>query len=101
MKGTPTPTTEWYHNGVALQPSQHHVISNDQENSETTLEINQITEQDTGAYQMLARNNMGSITSTCIVTIKCKYIYISCQVVILQLGHIIFLWQFSLVDTRC
>lgn len=66
------PTIRWYHNGIELAPKPRYTITVNQETGDSNVEITQITQEDTGAYQVIAENPSGSATSTCIITLKGK-----------------------------
>ena len=78
VQGTPMPTVSWYRNGITLEPTPRYKVTTDQQAGESTIEITQIREDDTGTYQVVAENSTGRIMSTCIVTIKSKYMFQHC-----------------------
>lgn len=71
-KGKPTPSVKWYKEGNELEPNatEQIEISFEPGVGVATLAIRQVTLKDTGRYTCVARNVIGSCSSSATITIQ-------------------------------
>ncbi|ESP05080.1 hypothetical protein LOTGIDRAFT_98579, partial [Lottia gigantea] len=64
VTGTPRPTVSWRKNGMVIGQTKDFVQTYGNNNI-ATLEINDVCQQDSGSYEMIAKNSGGEISCTC------------------------------------
>lgn len=67
--GTPVPTITWYKDEQLIHPSDEFEIAYSEENI-ASFYIHDVLPEDAGTYVVVAKNEMGTATSTAVLTVE-------------------------------
>lgn len=68
FEGTPKPEVKWFRNGIEIIPSNKHKINIYE--STTELNITEVTNKDSGKYEIRVQNEAGEARSSSSITVK-------------------------------
>ncbi|TKR69840.1 hypothetical protein L596_021941 [Steinernema carpocapsae] len=68
--GQPAPTVTWKRNGSALKHTDKHRILSDETSGKYTLSVMESSIDDSGTYEVIAKNLLGENKCSCVVTVR-------------------------------
>ncbi|XP_019884311.1 titin isoform X6 [Camponotus floridanus] len=72
-KGEPIPELSWAHDGKPIEETKYHRIQTD--GARTSLVITEAFLKDAGCYTVIAKNEVGEATASCIVSVKGRLLH--------------------------
>lgn len=71
--GNPTPELKWFHNGKEIEPNENLTTVVDDDGVHQALVINNCTPENSGLYEVIARNSEGTATTNAKLLVTPKY----------------------------
>ncbi|KAK0408269.1 hypothetical protein QR680_003864 [Steinernema hermaphroditum] len=68
--GEPAPTVSWKRNGTMLKQTEKYRIQSDETSKKYTLTIMDSVVEDSGTYEVVAKNSLGESSCSCVVTVR-------------------------------